>query len=477
MMLNFLSFFNLDISRKGKIVSIQFVGCAILCALISLLWFQTGQPIFAVILCALPIGAIIVLKNPFLMVLFFIVFSFFRMHEVFPFLMPFKLPLLLAFGSLVSIAWSVFISKKIKMFLSAELITFMMFFVLVCVGILFATNREISIQTMTDVYIKVAIMLFSISWMATNKELYPLVIRVFSLSGLIVGLVALYNKSNGLELVEGTRVTIGRSIGSMLGDPNDLSLVLLFPAGFALSLLLGGKHHRMDQLLGIVTIIVIFFAILATQSRGGLLGLISVFGVFGWFKVKNKALLISAGIVGVGVLFAIAGIDERASGGADEEGIDESAMGRLHAWMAAIRMAVHNPLTGVGIHNFYYNYFDYSSYWDGKNYVVHSTWFGIIAETGFLGFSLFMTMIGKRVLGLLRIVDGSKKLSADNTSEYKYLYTMNLALLSAFTGLLISGTFLTMSFTWPLYIVLALSIAFKKTIQDIHRQSLSQNDN
>jgi len=467
MISNFISLLNLDILNKKRIISIQFLSCLFICTLISFLWFQTEQPIFAIILCALPIGAIIVLKNPFLIVLGFIIFSFFRMHEVFPFLMPFKLPLLLAFGSLVSIAWGIFISKKIKMFLSTELITFMMFFIVVCIGILFATNREVSIQTMTDVYVKVAIMLFSIAWMATNKDLYPLVIRVFSVCGVIVGSVALYNKSNGLELVEGSRVTIGRGIGSMLGDPNDLSLVLLFPAGFALSLLLGGKHHRMDQLLGLVTITIIFFAILATQSRGGLLGLISVFGVYGWFKVKNKALLISVGILSLTVLFTIAGIDERTSGGAHEEGIDESAMGRLHAWMAAIRMAIHNPLTGVGIHNFYYNYFDYSSYWDGKNYVVHSTWFGVIAETGFLGFSLFMTMIGKCILGLLKVIKHVKKLSTEKTAEYKYLYTMNLALLSAFTGLLVAGTFLTMGFTWPLYIILALSIAFQKTVQDI----------
>lgn len=62
--------------------------------------------------------------------------------------------------------------------------------------------------------------------------------RTFVVAGCLVALVALYNKASGIGLVEGTRVTIGRELGSVLGDPNDLALVLLFPAGFSLSLLL-----------------------------------------------------------------------------------------------------------------------------------------------------------------------------------------------------------------------------------------------
>ena len=36
-----------------------------------------------------------------------------------------------------------------------------------------------------------------------------------------MAIVTLMNKANGTDLVEGTRVTIGRTIGSVLGDPND----------------------------------------------------------------------------------------------------------------------------------------------------------------------------------------------------------------------------------------------------------------
>ena len=61
----------------------------------------------------------------------------------------------------------------------------------------------------------------------------------------------------GIGLVEGTRVTIGREIGSVLGDPNDLALVLMFPASFAVSLIATqgvGKSSRLLGLLAFVTI-------------------------------------------------------------------------------------------------------------------------------------------------------------------------------------------------------------------------------
>ncbi|GAM66229.1 membrane protein sypL [Vibrio sp. JCM 19236] len=35
-------------------------------------------------------------------------------------------------------------------------------------------------------------------------------------------------------------------------------------------------------------------------------------------------------------------------------------MGRLYAWEAATKMAVDNPFTGVGLNNFYVNYFFYT---------------------------------------------------------------------------------------------------------------------
>jgi len=351
-------------------------------------------------------------------------------------------------------------SGRLAVKIPREHATFLVFFALVTLGLLLATNRGAAIGTWTGSYVKIAIMTFAITWLATEPRDFRLTAYVVVAAGMVVAAVALFNKANGLELVEGTRVTIGRSIGSMLGDPNDLSLVLLFPASFALALLLTRGSGWMAKLYGLAAFCLIVAAVIATQSRGGLLGLLAVSGVFGYRLVRNKVLLFAVGGVALVVLVAAAGISSRASGGAHEEGIDESAMGRVYAWQAAMSMAVHNPLTGVGLDNFIENYWEHSPHWDGKNHAVHSTWFGVLGETGVLGFIAFVTMVTVTVRSALWCCKTLKpdRLTRPNKDDIA-AYVMAQAVLSGLAGFCVSGTFLTMGFTWPIYILLALTAA------------------
>ena len=211
-------------------------------------------------------------------------------------------------------------------------------------------------------------------------------------------------------------------------------------------------------------------AVIATQSRGGLLGSLAVFGIFAIKMISSKTLLIFLGLFASAILFAAAGISDRASGGAAEEGIDASAMGRLYAWEAAIGMAVDNPLTGVGLNNFYANYYFYSSHWDGLNHAVHSTWFGVLAETGILGLIIFICFIGS----LIRTARSTlKSLSSDSNHYSPHLIASANSVYAGLMGIIVSGTFLTQGFNWPIYILAALTVAVAK-LQQIHCQNENQ---
>lgn len=439
--------------------------------LLALAWSYLPHPAVAA-LAFLPILLVVGLKMPFLLCLAFIAFSFFRLHEVFPQLYPLRIPQLLAIGTLGSLLLN-FTTGRIQVFWSRELAVFSLFFLLIVIGALLATNRSAAMASLTGTYVKIAVMVFAISWLLQREAQFRGLIFTMVISGIAVGLVALYNKSIGLELVEGTRVTIGRSIGSMLGDPNDLSLVLLFPASFALSMLLTPGFGKTAKLLGCVAFIIVVCAIVATQSRGGLLGICAVSGVFAWRRIQNKAFLISIGAAVLGLLFIAAGVSDRASGGAHEEGIDESAMGRIYAWQAAFGMALHHPLTGVGINNFISNYFDYSPHWDGQNHAVHSTWFGVMAETGLLGLGLFVAM----VFLIARIGLKTTRSFSPLYTQSRYsptLYACAQSVQAGLAGFCVSGTFLTMGFTWPIYILLTLAIALSQ-FSNRNSHSVSQN--
>ena len=433
-----------------------------MCLMVGALWFAVPHPVVALAVCVLPLAIAFVLHQPFLMVLAFVLFSFFRLHEVVPQLYNFKLPLMLSLASMFVLAWHTIVTRKLKTWWRPELTVLSTFFVLVVLGVALASNRPIAISYFQNIYWKIALMTFAIAWLTRRQQDFALASVLITGSGILVGTVALMNKANGIGLVEGTRVTIGRDLGSMLGDPNDLALVLMFPAAFAVSLLTTRNAHALLRLLGAIAVPILFMAVIATQSRGGLLGIMAVFGVFGYRRIKSKTLLLAIAACAALVLYLAAGISERASGGAAEAGLDASAAGRLYAWEAAIGMALHNPLTGVGLDNFYSNYFFYSNHWDGLPHAVHSTWFGVLAETGFLGLGVFIWLI----VTLLRSAATSlARIERHARDKAPMVHVAAQAVLAGLLGTIISGTFLTQGFNWPIYILAALIIALARWVE------------
>lgn len=416
-----------------------------------------AHPVIAPALALLPILMLVAIRQACVLGILFVAFSFFRLHEVVPQLMPLKLPLLLALGVLGTLAWNLAF-RRTTTYRDSLFTPFLVFFALVTVGVFTGTNTGNAFAYWKDTYVKIAIMVFALAWLLRRPEDFAKLLLVMLGAGALVALVALQNKAAGIGLVEGTRVTIGRDIGSMLGDPNDLSLVLLFGAGWALAAADTVGLGRMLRLGGIVIFVLIAAAVIATQSRGGLLGIAAVVGILAARRVRSKLLLGTAGALAMAVLFAVAGIDDRQSGGAHEEGIDESAMGRIYAWQAAFGMALANPLFGVGLDNFYFNYYLFSPHWDGQNHAVHSTWFGVMAETGIVGFIAFMTMVITLGVSAFRV---RNRLLGDPATP-PVMRAAASALVGGFTGFCVSGTFLTQGFVWPIYVMLALAIALRQ---------------
>lgn len=455
-----VAFAQKDLAQKAQSTrpGLYFFCCAAL--LIACLWYWVPHPAVVVAVGLLPFCIVFVLKQPNLMVLGFVAFSFFRLHEVIPQLNPLKLPLLLSLASLFALGWHIVITQKIQPYWRSEFKPITIFFILVVIGVIMASNKPIAIAYFKSVYWKIALMTYAIAWLTREKKDFDLAAKILTVSGIITGCVAISNKLNGIGLVEETRVTIGREMGSVLGDPNDLALVLMFPAAFAVSLCVTKGGTRLNRILGLLGVPILFWAVICTQSRGGLLGILAVFGIFGLRYIKSKILLAVIGIVGAAVLFLAAGINDRKSGGAAEEGLDASAKGRLYAWEAAVGMATHNPLTGVGIDNFYSNYFYYSPHWDGLNHAVHSTWFGVLAETGFLGLAVFIGVIATLIKSSLHSL---KRIEAFPNAPPIVLACAQ-ACLAGLVGTVVSGTFLTQGFTWPIYILSALVISISQWV-------------
>ncbi len=433
------------------------------CLLIAIVWRFVPNPAVALVISVLPLGILVVISQTFWFVTLFVLFSFFRIHEVVPALYPLKIPLLLSLGALSALLWHSLISRELKIYWHRSLTWLAVFWGLVIIGVVFASNRPIALDYFKNMYWKIIVMTLAITWLLDSSKNLARMSILITLSGLLVGCVAMYNSINGIGLVEGSRVTIGRDFGSMLGDPNDLALVLMFPLAFSISLVTSSRIPAYLRVLSAVTSVILMMAVIATQSRGGLMGAVAVFAVYAYRLIKSKTLVMSLGAVGALILYFVAGIGERASGGAAEAGVDASAMGRLYAWEAAFKMSLDNPFTGVGLNNFYFNYYYYSSHWDGLNHAVHSTWFGVLAETGILGLTVFVCFITSL------IITARKTLAtlASSPEQYgAYLLASANAVYAGLIGTIISGTFLTQGFNWPIYILAALTIAVANITQN-----------
>ena len=437
----------------------QITAATTITAVIAAAWLVVPHPIFIVAICFAPLVILLVLNQTFWLVTLFVIFSFFRVHEACPAIYNFKIPLLLSLGALGALSFHLLFSRQLTVFWHPSLTWLFIFWALVIIGIVFSPGRGIAMAEFINSYWKIIVMTLAVTWIITTPKQLAQMSKAIMVAGLLVGLVALYNASNGIDLVEGTRVSIGRSFGSMLGDPNDLALVLLFPLAFTVSQLVEKRSSIWIRGFALLTCLILFLSIIETQSRGGLLGALSVFGYFASKHIRYKTLVLILTVVAAISLYVVAGIDGRASGGAAEAGIDASAMGRLYAWEAAFKMALDNPLTGVGLDNFYYNYFFYSSHWDGMNHAVHSTWFGVLAETGFIGLIVFIILIVSLIKTSLRSISLLTK-----QSDITLSVGAN-AILSGLIGTIVSGTFLTQGFVWPIYILAALTIVISRIVQ------------
>ncbi len=372
-----------------------------------------------------------------------------------------------------------------------ELLLFVLFFIFVTFGAVTAAEPQITLSAWGSIYWKIAAVTLLLAWAPRRPEHFIGGIIIILIAGTLVGLVAIYNKIYGIDLVEGTRVTIGRTLystpedienarrglplrgSSKLGDPNDLALVLMFPFGLALAFLMRVGLTRPLSFVAAACLPIIVAGILFTQSRGAALGLLATSGLLGLILVRSKALLAFLGVAAL--LLIVWGMDlrNRESGGVRElserGGLDDSAQQRIETWTTAFNMAAYHPFTGVGMYNFPSQYFYYTPRWRGIARAPHSTWLGVLAETGLIGFGLFLGMFLAAVSTTRKAIARAKEAAAGVEIE-----AIGLGLLAGLVGFAVSGAFLTQGFSWPIYILVGLVTSFSRMVYRVSREHETQ---
>lgn len=249
---------------------------------------------------------------------------------------------------------------------------------------------------------------------------------------------------------------------TFLGDGNDfsLSLCVLFPCAIELGLMAKSFWVRILVWIGIL---IVLFAIVASQSRGATIGLVCVLG-FLWLRSPRKMLSLF-GILVAGMIMLLYAPPEyfqrmQTISHYQEEG---SAIGRILAWKAGTNMALDNPLLGIGAGNFpvaygtRYKPAEASNEWK----TAHSSYFLVLGEMGFTGLILLLGLVignirlNQRVRGIVLTRAGPEADPVAVKAAGRQLYMLTAAML----GFATAGAFLSAAYYPHVFILTGLLLA------------------
>jgi len=145
----------------------------------------------------------------------------------------------------------------------------------------------------------------------------------------------------------------------------------------------------------------------------------------------------------------------------DLDQADASVRGRVYFWQVAWRMALDHPVFGVGLngYNAMYPRYNETGEFEG-NRSVHSSWFGVLSETGFPGLAIFVSLIGYSLWLCAR----TQRL-ARRHPELEHLGKYANALEGAILVFCVGGSFVIFHYNELTWHLMALSIALDRIVR------------
>jgi O-antigen ligase len=283
--------------------------------------------------------------------------------------------------------------------------------------------------------------------------------------------LALHNGSSlyGLSNVAASNLSTTLDPGLVTGresgpesDPNfwARSLLLFLPLG--LSLLATSARGRSRGVFWAACVGIMFFGLLLTGSRGGLIaaGVFIVVWLILAGSVQRRLLLVTPLIFGV--LFAVPGIGSRLGTLAELKQsnaatFDPSLAGRVATQHAGLRMVSDHPVLGVGAANYekvVISYAREAGYALAVPLAAHNLYLQMAAEGGVIGFAGWVLFYAAAIFVATRAF-----LLAGGTGRGSPQRWLAVGVLAALAGYAVASVFLHLSHLRVLLVVVALGAA------------------
>jgi putative inorganic carbon (hco3(-)) transporter len=235
----------------------------------------------------------------------------------------------------------------------------------------------------------------------------------------------------------------------IFGDPNDLALSLVVVLPFLYSRLLNKDRSLAGAVASAASIGVIVYALVLTQSRGGLLGMGVLSAAYAYRRFKSTvAVVVAVALLGIVLAAGPSRFQQL-------EASEDSAQGRIQSWAEGLQMFRSRPILGVG----------FANYTEYNELVAHNSFVHSFAELGFVGGYFFVGLFYWMLLG-----NGATKDIAGGRES-----TLALDAWASGLGLLTCVCFLSRQYSPAVFVPLAIGaarVAVERTSDENVREKL-----
>ena len=257
----------------------------------------------------------------------------------------------------------------------------------------------------------------------------------------------------------------GKGPDSFLGDENDAALALNAVLSFAL--IRAGDHAssgRRRWIYGVAASLMVA-AVIATQSRGGFVGLaICLLGWIWFSRHRTRSLVLLA--IAVGTMAVLAPQTYWNDVRSISDTHDETRKERLNHWRWGWVIFKENPVLGIGVNNYPWRVgeaqaqdADYIPGWTRSfaGRAAHSMYFQLLPEYGLAGSSLFVGMCFMAFRRHRKIM--ARIQSADTVATRPTIaYVDSASVMLALMAVLATGAFISILYYPQIWLLLGLSM-------------------
>ena len=315
-------------------------------------------------------------------------------------------------------------------------------------------------------FFKIYVAYFLIINLVSSLNHYRAIVWSMVMSMVYIGFMSIREYYLSGAALEGGRM-FGAYQGALFNDPNDLALGFTILIPFLFFDLFRGKGlwRKMIQ-IGIIALFL--WAIVLTQSRGGLIGLLVMLLML-WFKSKYKVRLAVIGLIILAIGWQMAPQSYRERMMTIQEAGEEDAavISRMDAWQAGFNM-MKDRVFGVGMGNFGEGFVHYRPEGavdpGGTRRAAHNMFIEIGGETGFSGLFVFVMMIASAFRVLIRIKkrpSSTVPIPPSRLGEMKEIGLLADATFVSLVGYCASGMFLSQAYNFVLYYLIAFAVVLE----------------